>query len=54
MKSFTILIRLMGSLDSKQIDELGGFRSVTSKVVIAGMRMQRGWSFWKRCGDLQR
>ena len=49
-----ILLRLMGSPDSKQIDGLGGFRSVTSKVVIVGMRMQRGWSFWKRCGDLQR
>ena len=54
VRSFTILIRLMGSPDSKQIDGLGGFRSVTSKVVIVGMRMQRGWSFRKRCGDLQR
>ena len=49
-----ILLKMMGSPDKKQIDGLGGFRSVTSKVVIVGMRMQRGWSFWKRCGDLQR
>ena len=36
MKSFTILIRLMGSPDSKQIDGLGGSQSVTSKVAIVG------------------
>ena len=31
-----ILLRLMGSPDSKQIDGLGGSQSVTSKVAIVG------------------
>ena len=31
-----ILLRLMGSPDTKQIDGLGGAQSVTSKVAIVG------------------
>ena len=40
-----ILLRLMGSPDSKQIDGLGGSQSVTSKVAIVGKSQSRC-----RCG----
>ena len=37
-----ILLRLMGSPDSKQIDGLGGSQSVTSKVAIVGKILAQG------------